>query len=418
MHLHGAVKYDVPVTQHTLIDLFAGCGGLTQGFVVAGLRPVLAVEFDPSAAATYAANFGAIVHVGDIAKLDLEQVPKADVVVGGPPCQGFSGLGRRDVDDPRNKLWRHYLEVVRRAEPRVFVIENVARFRQSPDYELLLEALGSGALRDYEIWSGELNAEDFGVPQRRRRAFVIGSRVGKPSGPVPSHQRHGSPDGSVVSWATIREAFEANSIPLAPSAIDLPGNSIEFAGQRIPGPFHGLEIHVGRTYRPASIERYRHVPPGGNRFDLPEELLFDCWRKKRSGTTDVMGRLSWEQPSVTIRTEFFKPEKGRYLHPEWHESDPYRSQDRALTLLEGSVLQTFPDGFLWCGSKVQIAKQIGNAVPPLLAEHIARQSVLPLLDSPPRARVTAADAEQLEIGQLGGVREAPSTEDLAVVRLS
>ena len=398
----------------TLIDLFAGCGGLTQGFVAAGFRPVLAVEFDVSAAATYAANFGDVVHVGDIAKLDLDSVPKVDVVVGGPPCQGFSGLGLRNLDDPRNKLWRHYLEVVRRAEPEVFVIENVARFRHSADYLLLLEALKSGVLQEYEIWSGELSAEDFGVPQRRRRAFVIGARGRSPKGPRPTHQRLGSPELGITRWTSVKEAFDAHNIPIAPSGLDLPPRTIEFEGRRIPGPFEGLEIHLGRKYQAKSIQRYRHVPPGGNRFDLPEDLLFDCWRKKRSGTTDVMGRLSWDQPSVTIRTEFFKPEKGRYLHPLWHEANPSLSQDRALTLFEGAILQSFPEDFRWCGSKVQIAKQIGNAVPPDLAEQIATQSVLPLLGEP--ARIGAGpSAHQLELIDVV-VRDGPHANSVAVPR--
>jgi DNA (cytosine-5)-methyltransferase 1 len=112
-----------------------------------------------------------------------------------------------------------------------------------------------------------------------------------------------------------------------------------------------------------SIRRYQAIPAGGNRFDLPRHLLPPCWANKTSGTTDVMGRLWWERPSVTIRTEFFKPEKGRYLHPE---------ADRPITHREAARIQQFPDGFLWCGSKVDIARQIGNAVPVGLARAIAR----------------------------------------------
>jgi len=146
----------------------------------------------------------------------------------------------------------------------------------------------------------------------------------------------------------------------------------------VPGPFSIEDIHVGRTYRPLSLARYARIGPGRNRFDLPDELLFACWRKKRTGTTDVLGRLVWDRPSVTIRTEFFKPEKGRYLHPEW-DVDSATGQNRALTHAEAARLQDFPDDFSWRGSKIEIARQIGNAVPPGLAEQIARQTVLPLV---------------------------------------
>lgn len=132
------------------IDLFAGYGGMTQGFKNLGFRPILAVEWDLSAAATYAANFGEH-HVfwGDIGDLPDASVHKADVVIGGPPCQGFSNLGTRDSEDPRNRLWREYVRVVTLARPKMFVIENVDRFRSSHKFELLEEEIRSGALQDY-----------------------------------------------------------------------------------------------------------------------------------------------------------------------------------------------------------------------------------------------------------------------------
>jgi DNA (cytosine-5)-methyltransferase 1 len=121
-----------------------------------------------------------------------------------------------------------------------------------------------------------------------------------------------------------------------------------------------------------SLLRYDCIPPGGGRFDLPDELLPDCWRNKPSGTTDVMGRMQWDAPSVTIRTEFFKPEKGKYLHPQWDPADATNRVNRPITHLEAARLQDFPEDFLWCGTKIQVAKQIGNAVPVGLARAIAQ----------------------------------------------
>lgn len=125
------------------------------------------------------------------------------------------------------------------------------------------------------------------------------------------------------------------------------------------------DLHIRRNPRPTSLERYRTIPEGGNRFDLQRvrpDLTPACWANKPTGTTDVMGRLWWDRPSFTIRTEFYKPEKGRYLHP---------NEDRPITHREAARLQTFPDAFIFEGTKIEIARQIGNAVPPLLGKAIA-----------------------------------------------
>lgn len=346
-----------------MIDLFAGCGGMTAGFVAAGFEPVLAVEWDFAAAATYAANFGET-HTfwGDIAQLHNSDVPEVDIVIGGPPCQGFSNLGTRDPADPRNRLWREYMRVVTHAKPAVFVIENVDRFRSSAEFALLMDEVERGCLSEYDVVHGVLNAADFGVPQRRHRTIVIGSKIGKPTLPSPTHAKE--PTGRRKRWVTLKTALRG--VPLRPSAA-LPDSTDEYFGRTLPGTFKSAELHVGRRPLQRSIERYRAIPEGGNRFDLARErpdLLPPCWANKPSGTTDVMGRLWWDQPALTVRTEFFKPEKGRYLHP---------TEDRPITHLEAALIQTFPTDFLWCGSKTDIAKQIGNAVPRTLAEAIARQ---------------------------------------------
>ncbi|MCF7551530.1 DNA cytosine methyltransferase [Pseudonocardia sp. WMMC193] len=337
----------------TLIDLFAGCGGMTAGFVRAGFTPVFAVEHDLHAAATYAANFGEHhVHWGDIAEVPDERIPRADVVIGGPPCQGFSNLGSKDVDDPRNQLWKQFLRFVQVARPQVFVIENVDRFRSSPEFALLLDEAAGGMIADYELAHAHLLAADYGVPQRRTRTIVIGSRIGPVDHPAPTRARG--------RWRTVRETIGA--LPARTATTALPDARTSVFGESVPGTFKWLDLHFGRTPTPLSLQRYAHIPPGGGRFDLPDELLPRCWREKRTGTTDVMGRMHWDQPSLTIRTEFFKPEKGRYLHPD---------QDRVVTHLEAALLQGFPEDFAWCGSKIRIARQIGNAVPVGLAAAIA-----------------------------------------------
>jgi DNA (cytosine-5)-methyltransferase 1 len=309
------------------------------------------------------------------------QIPSADVMIGGPPCQGFSNLGLKALDDPRNQLWREYMRFIRTARPKVFVIENVDRFSKSPEFQMLVSEVDHGLLEEYEISYGVLNAADYGVAQRRRRTIVIGSRVGRIELPSPTHARNGA--NGLDPWRTVRDVIDG--LPLRPDSTELPDSVTAFFGEAMPGVFKGLDIHFRRSPNQLSLERYSYVPPGGGRFDVPTELLPRCWREKPTGTTDVMGRMRWDFPSHTIRTEFFKPEKGAYLHPQWVpgrirkgddtrfiKGDPKLSIDRVVTHYEASLIQDFPKEYLWVGSKISIAKQIGNAVPSGLARSIAR----------------------------------------------
>lgn len=343
--------FETPMTPRSLrlIDVFAGIGGMTCGFVQASTpklryEPLFAVELEEPLAAIYRANFGDHVHQGDIA--EVEKFPQADVVIGGPPCQGFSPLGRdrdRESRAALNSLWRHFVRALEQSEPDVFVMENVPELLKSAEFQSFKRIVGPDGL-GYAIREDVLLAADFGVPQLRRRAFVIGSRLGDPPWPRPTH--------SLDTYVTVEEALKG--LPLEPD---------------------GRSWHRARpNIRPSSIERYKAVPEGGNRFDLARnrpDLLPRCWREKPTGTTDVFGRLWWERPSFTIRTEFYKPEKGRYLHPE---------ADRPITIREAACLQSFPrreakppHGFIFPGDlpMTAVAKGIGNAVPPRLAKSIA-----------------------------------------------
>lgn len=342
-----------------IIDLFAGCGGLTSGFAATErYTPVAAVEHDRAAASTYAANFGEDhVHWGKIEDWVRGELPTADVVVGGPPCQGFSNLGKRSPLDPRNELWRHYVETLIKVEPKAFLIENVDRFSTSDQFQMLVqETQPGGSLEDYDIDARIVRATDFGAAQLRRRFIVIGTHRDLPKIEVPI--------GSVPrsEWKTVREALDGLSEDVDPSDRDLPSATTEHFGRVIPGVFKSPDLHITRYYTNKSLERFGHIRVGGNRLDLPDHLKAPCWIGHDKGSLDVMGRMHWDRPSVTIRTEFFKPEKGRYLHPEQH---------RAITHHEAARLQGFRDEFQWCGTKLDIARQIGNAVPVELARGLA-----------------------------------------------
>lgn len=342
---------------------------MTAGFVAEGFNPVMAVEFNLHAAATYAANFGEDHTIfGDIKSVKPNQIPTADLVVGGPPCQGFSNLGSKAINDPRNQLWRQYLRIVGIAKPKVFVIENVDRFLKSSEFQLLLDETKGGALNGYELRYGHLNAADFGVAQRRIRTILIGSRIDPIELPRPTHARNPAPDSGLLRWNGTETRIKG--LPARPSTTNLPASTVQVFGETVPGVFKAADLHIGRNPTKLSLERYDHVEPGGGRFDIPEHLLPRCWREKPKGTTDVMGRMQWKFPSHTIRTEFFKPEKGAYLHPQWDKRGRNRV-NRPITHLEAARLQGFDDNFLWCGSKIEIARQIGNAVPVGLAQAIA-----------------------------------------------
>jgi DNA (cytosine-5)-methyltransferase 1 len=354
-----------------LVDLFCGAGGMTLGFTPAfghHFQPVWANDFNKYCVDTYNKNFGNHCVLGDINDILADpkiEIPKADLVIGGPPCQGFSLLNKKRKGDPRNQLWRPYLDVVKHCEAKVFVIENVPQLLGSDEHNDIIRAAKK---LGFKTISGKLCAADYGVPQTRHRAVIIGAKT-DPSIIFPPRKTHYNPVNGLQSelsislnndmflpsperWRNVRDAIG-----------DLPrpeGTSIR---RDVPSP---LDLHFGRTPTPLSVQRYQAIPAEGmNRFDLQRvapELTPDCWIRKESGGTDLFGRLWWDRPAFTIRTEFYKPEKGRYLHPEQH---------RPITHREAARLQSFPDSFIFTGSKIEIAKQIGNAVPPLMAARIA-----------------------------------------------
>ncbi|MCY2926102.1 MAG: DNA cytosine methyltransferase [Planctomycetota bacterium] len=352
---------------YTLIDLFSGAGGMTLGFKQAGFAPVLAVEKEKDFAATYAENFGSHVLVDDISNIvDGGGIStKADVVIGGPPCQGFSNLTGNREDDPRRCMWRFFMEVVRSSNCKVFVLENVPNLLASDEGQNIIafaKHLG------FHVASGILLASNFGVPQNRRRTIIIGSRLGPISLPVPNGKR-----------MSVREALKG--IPLKPTHQEL---TIQ--------PATGPDLHIARNPTPISLKRYALIPAGGNRFNLQEkapELTPECWLRKKTGGTDLFGRLEWNGPArCTIRCEFYKPEKGRYLHP---------SENRPITHWEALRLQSFPDSFRWHGTKIRIAIQIGNAVPPLFAAAIAQhvKAHLAACGAKPTPKPTKAKSKRL-----------------------
>lgn len=330
------------------MDLFAGCGGLSLGLESTGhFQSVFAVESDSRAAETYRLNFPEAEVMVDLIENVRTSVPRVDVVVGGPPCQGFSALNRNGVGLERRRLWRDYVALLNVSGAQFFVMENVPQLLKSPEFS----AFRSHVQPEFNLFYDVLNAADYGVPQRRRRAIVIGARGGlRPAGPQPTHGQQLSAQAT-SPWRTFREAVAG--LPLKPD---------------------GRNWHRSRNPTAASRRRYSAVPvDGGDRFQMQDNLdvaglghlVPACWRRKTTGTTDVFGRLWWDQPALTIRTEFYKPEKGRYLHPR---------EDRPITVREAADLMSFPRSFRFPEEQplTAVGRQVGNAVPPDLAAAIGR----------------------------------------------
>lgn len=369
---------------------------MTRGFVDSDLfTSVFANDFNADAIATYKANFdanGEHTVQGDIIEfLDnpKSSVPFADVVIGGPPCQGFSLLNRKRLGDPRRRLWVQFLRVVELSRASVVVMENVPQLLSSLEFEEILAALY--AMNFKHVVFDALIAANYGVPEVRKRAILMASKTNPISLPRPTHInprkiQSGADlfsDRQLKPWKTVKDAI--GDLP-RPKGTDI---------RKEPPP---LDLHFGRTPTEVSIERYKAIPPGGNRFDLLKirpDITPDCWKRKKSGGTDLFGRLWWDRPSVTIRTEFFKPEKGRYLHP---------SQNRPITHREAARIQSFPDDFIFCGSKIEIARQIGNAVPPLLAQAIA-QEVIACLENETSLKYVAETTDGIKyLHKLNGLK--------------
>lgn len=327
----------------TAIDLFAGAGGMSLGLERSGFSVLAAVEFDSVAAATYTDNhpttrvIDADVRTIDPNRLmaDLGLEPGGlDLLAACPPCQGFSThrtRNRTESEDERNDL---VLEVARFAtamQPRAIVVENVPGLAGDSRLARLTATLQElGYATDFGI----LNVADFGVPQRRKRLVLVAVAKGEPTFPVTS-----------VSRPTVRDAL---------------------AGLASPKPEGQDPLH---DYIPRRSERVakliRRIPAdGGSRSDLGEEAQLDC-HKRLNGYHDVYGRMAWDKVAPTITGGCTNPSKGRYLHPE---------QDRAITLREAAILQSFPPDYRFslAGGRGRAALMIGNAVPPVFAEAQAR----------------------------------------------
>ncbi len=339
-----------------VIDLFAGVGGLSLGFENIGFDVVVANEYDSSIAEAYKANHKKTkMIVGDITSLNLEEVfssyiDKIDVIIGGPPCQGFSQKGKRKtIHDERNFLFKYYVSVVNLVRPKYFVMENVPNLLTTEkgyffnEIEELFNTMG------YSLEHGVLNASDYGVPQNRRRAIIIGKLHGEaPKLPHPKKEK-------VTIWDAISDLAYLSSGEGTDEQnyINKPMSSYQ---KKLRSGSSVLYNHVATRHSKLALERLAMIPPNAGKEVLPEEHL------TKSIYSGTWTRMRKDEISVTITTRFDTPSSGKFTHP---------FLDRAITVREAARIQSFPDTFKFIGNKGSQMKQVGNAVPPLLASSIA-----------------------------------------------
>ncbi|EGV04312.1 DNA (cytosine-5-)-methyltransferase [Streptococcus infantis SK970] len=354
-----------------VIDLFSGAGGLSLGFIKDGHTVTKAVEFDDSIAHTYKMNHpGVEVIIDDIANIDKSGVFKegdASIIIGGPPCQGFSMAGARIrngfMDDPRNYLFKHYFNVVKTVKPDIFIMENVKGIQTMQDGKIFSEIIrifSDPELLDgnpYKLYYRVINASDFGIPQKRERMIIIGTKNDNVDfeflweKTIKQIQKE---DSTFFNTVTVRDAISNLGLETSDGIVDNPLPLTDYQ-KFLSSNSEKIHNHTKTNHSPIAIERMSKIRSGENFKVLDEKI-----KSIHSGS---YGRLSWEDLAPTITTRFDTPSGGRFIHPIYN---------RTLTPREAARIQSFPDDYIFYGKKSSIIKQIGNAVPPKFSYFLSR----------------------------------------------
>ncbi|GAB3332598.1 DNA mismatch endonuclease Vsr [Micromonospora halotolerans] len=385
------------------IDLFCGAGGLTEGFKLAGFEVTFALDKDKDSYETYRLNHPGVrvecASITDYSPAEIASMAggRVDVVIGGPSCQGFSTAGRRNgwvkPEDERNSLWEHMLAVVAELKPRAFMMENVPGMVYWKAGHFGAKILDAFKDLGYSVTKDILLAADYGVPQRRRRLFIVGLLGDKEfEFPKPTNmggwrrdtlhlweekrlkeklERH------LTVWDAIGDLPPIGTGPGGPVTNYIEGRSTPFA-RAMRGDETELRDHEVSVLGADHMALIHHVPQGGTWRDIPPHLLPERFMggMRRTDSTNLIGRLDPALPSYTINTQFGNVTSGCFTHPY---------EDRSLSIREGARLQTFPDRYRFIGGLSSRARQIGNAVPPLLGSILA--SAIAQAVGGPKARV-------------------------------
>ena len=394
-------------TKRLAIGLFCGCGGMDLGAELAGFHVAFAADSDPLAVATYNANLKSRAHVRDLSQPFAHLLPKdADLLLGGPPCQGFSSAGSKDAADPRNRLWRAYLEAVAQARPKVFVMENVTGF--GGELPSFLEAVRAETADGYLIRERDVVTQFYGVPQFRHRKIVIGVRRDLVRGwpwPTPvakEHHEYTRLSPGLISMETALadlgppDAYERNGTPDGRDHVSVPlvGNDLQIAQHipnggslkdipdgRLPAPYAGRE-RVGVRGWQWYYRKPRPYLPGRTvlasvRPNYSTILFPDVWLE------GAPGAWTWKP----VPREAFMDKDGYYTSPV---------PPRRLTVRECARLQTFPDTFRFTGTVLDKHRQIGNAVPVEFSRRLC-EAIRKMLDGE-SVPASASEDQQLLFG--------------------
>lgn len=363
-----------------LADFFSGCGGTARGFTDAGVRPVFATDWDEEAVQTFKLNFPDVKAVQrDIRELATEEVvsvmPPADeairLLAGCAPCQPFAGHRNAATgEDERSDLVLELLRFVEALCPQLVFVENVPGMRRASRSDGPFMEFVEVLKKTHDVAFDTISCADYGVPQTRRRLVLIASSLGEIDLPTPTHGP--STDQPHV---TVRDVLHS-----LPHNVDEPEAA-------------AISSHRAMRLTRLNSERIKATPEGGDRRNWPKHLWPDCHSGGFGGHTDVYGRLSWDKPAPTLTTKCISYSNGRFGHPSEH---------RAITAREAARLQTFPDSFQFAGGLTLQARQIGNAVPVLLARRFGQHFVEHVTEAQERdsaaangqaGRATAGEAE-------------------------
>jgi DNA (cytosine-5)-methyltransferase 1 len=376
----------------TAIELFAGAGGLGAGLKNAGFEVAIANEIERDFATTYSINHPeAVVLNEDIHSIDFAAVAarlgidRVSLLSGGPPCQGFSTVGSKNRRDPRNSLFHEYLRAVTELSPDYVLFENVSGFKSLYGGEAYRQLIRELEELGYDWNGGVLDASDFGLPQIRQRTIVLGWKKGLPpvSLPPPTHC-----DGANIFNLPQKLALMDAISDLPPLGSRESSKVYHYPPlneyqRKLRAGCSELTEHNASNYGDKMQEILRLIPAGGTVNDLPEHL------RPQSYFANTYARLLPDRPSPTITRNFGTPSSSRCIHP---------FQNRALSTREGARLQGFPDTYKFYGSKISKNLQIGNAVPPILGEVVARQIIKTLLSTESRSSFQAHEPVLLAAG--------------------
>ena len=344
------------------VDLFAGAGGLSYGLSRAGFNMKLGIEIDPNCAKTLGMNHrNMTVIVSDIRSVEPTEALKCagirkgelTIIVGGPPCRGFSQSNRRtrDLENPLNHLYKEFFRFVEELRPTVFLLENVEGLRTMHSGVIVQDILRLGEKYGYHVHWSVVNAENYGLPQRRKRIIFIGTFT-RPANPL---------DVEHTEVTTVRQAIDDLPILENGNRVDLleysrSNNLSDY--QKMMREKNGRKARNNLVTQNSALvlERYKYVPPGGNWVDIPNRLMYN-YRNLRNCHRWIYHRLKWDDSSIAISN--FR--KNMLIHPE---------QDRGLSVREAARLQSFPDHYVFYGPLGSQQQQVANAVPPLLAQQI------------------------------------------------